>query len=352
MPDLSFLTDEDAFSVTTLTEAINEIDHIPGRAGELGFSGISEGVPTTSVAIESLAESLSVIPTSLRGAPPPTETVDKRKLLYLAIPHIPLEDTIQADSVQNVRAFGTNEPVPFEDVVNRQMGKMARRHDLTIESHRLGALCGVIKDADGSVLTDLFAEFEILNSDGLAAPEDFSFPLDDWAVIFANDIRVKCQAVQRFMRRKARTIIPSSAKVWAFCGDAFFDKLITHPSVRGVYDGYAAAKAALGDNYAFGVFEFGGIFFENYQGTDDGTTVAIASDECRFFFTGVPDIYAEYFAPANFAEAVNTIGLPRYAKLAFGKFNRFVELHTQQNPLPICLRPQTLCRGVSEAASS
>jgi hypothetical protein len=351
-----FLVDifsDDAFSMTSLTAGINNIDHVPGRAGDLAFVGTGEGVATTTVTIESIGQALSLIPTSLRGAPAPYETRDRRKAIELAIPQIKLEDTILADSVQNVRDFATQELVGAETVINRQMQKMTLRHDMTLEHHRLGALRGVIHDADGSVVLDLFAEFGITNSLGQAEAETFDFPLDDYSGTgVTNSIRTKCQAIQRYMRRNAKTIIPASAQVWAFCGDEFFDKLLEHPSVKGVYDGYAAAKSALGDNYAFGIFEFGGIFFENYQGTDDGTTVAIAPDEARFFFTGVPGLYAEYFAPGDFMETVNTMGLPRYAKLAPDtRFNRYVELHTQQNPLPLCLRPQTLVRGVADVSS-
>jgi hypothetical protein len=355
MTDLiSDVFNDDSFSMESLTAAINGFDHIPGRAGELAFVGTSEGIATTDVAIESIGEALTLIPTSLRGAPAPKETSDRRSMLALSVPQIKLEDTVVADSIQNVRAFGSNELVGAEEVINRQMQKMVRRHDLTAEHHRLGALKGIITDADGAVLTDLYSEFQIMNSQGHADAETFEFPLDDYLTAgIENSIRVRCQAVQRFMRRRAKMIVPSTAKVWAFCGDNFFDKLIEHPSVKAVYDGWAAAKAALGDSYAFGIFEFGGIFFENYQGTDDNETVAIAPDECRFFLTGVPGLYAEYFAPADFMETVNTIGLPRYAKLApDARFNQYVELHTQQNPLPLCLRPQTLCRGVSEPASS
>lgn len=354
MPDLmADIFSDDAFSMSSLTAAILEIPHVPGRAGDLAFVGIGEGVATTSVVIESLDQQLSLIPTTLRGAPAPLESRDKRKAVQLAVPQIKLEDTILADSVQNVRDFGTGELVGVDTVVNRQLGRMALRHDLTLEHHRLGALRGVIHDADGSVLVDLFAELGVMNSLGEAAPETFDFPLDDYSGVgVSNSIRTKCQAVQRYMRRHAKTIIPASAKVWAFCGDDFFDKLLEHPSVKNAYDGYAAAKQALGDSYAFGIFEFGGIFFENYQGTDDGSTVAIAPDECRFFFTSVPGLYAEYFAPGDFMETANTLGIPRYAKLApDARFNRYVELHTQQNPLPLCLRPATLVRGVADVAS-
>ncbi len=43
-------------------------------------------------------------------------------------------------------------------------------------------------------------------------------------------------------------------------------------------------------------------------------------------------------------ETVNTPGLPRYAKQARMKFDRGVELHTQSNPLPLCVRPHLLVK--------
>jgi hypothetical protein len=354
MPTMADVFSDSVFDVFTTTAAINEIDHVPGRAGTLAFAGLSEGVATTEVGIESLPEDLSLVKTSLRGAPPPLEQSDKRKMLKLNIPFIQLADTIYADSIQNVRAFGSTELQSADEVINKRMAKMARRLDLTLENHRLGALRGVIKDADGSTLCDQFSEFGFLNSDGIAAAEEFEFSLDNYGSVgVENSIRIQCQAVKRYMKRHAKTIIPPGAKIWAFAGDVWMDRLLEHPSVRQTYDGYAAAATALGGNYAHDVFEFGGIFWENYQGTDDNTTVAIASDECRFFWTGVPELYEEYFAPADFLESANTLGLPRYAKLQDdNNFGKSASLLVEMCPLPICVRPQTLCRGVIAEAPS
>ena len=42
----------------------------------------------------------------------------------------------------------------------------------------------------------------------------------------------------------------------------------------------------------------------------------------------------------------NTISLPRYAKQAVDQqFARWVMLHAQSNPLPICTRPRVLING-------
>jgi hypothetical protein len=340
---------DDAFSLTALTATINDLEHIPGRAGELAFQSAAEGVPTISVAVERQGESLSLIPTSPRGAPAPKETQDKRNLVGFDIPQIKLEDTILAHALQGVGVTGENEhgfrqETP-QEAVTKQLTKMLRRHELTLEHHRLGAVRGMIRDADGSVLVDLYEAFGFLNSEGFAAPEEFNFDLDSNAPGFADALRIKCHDVTRWIKRHAKTALPASAAVWAFCGDGFFDALVGHPDIAETYDGTSAAADRLGGNFAFNVFEYGGIVWENYRGTDDNSTVAIATDEARLFLIGVPGLYAEYFAPADFMETVNTIGLPVYAKLAPPtRFNQYVELHTQQNPLPLCLRPQTLVK--------
>jgi hypothetical protein len=55
--------------------------------------------------------------------------------------------------------------------------------------------------------------------------------------------------------------------------------------------------------------------------------------------------FRTWFAPADFNETVNTVGLPIYAKLEPRKFNRGMDLHTQSNPLPMCLRPALLTKA-------
>ena len=49
---------------------------------------------------------------------------------------------------------------------------------------------------------------------------------------------------------------------------------------------------------------------------------------------------------ADVVEPASTIGLPRYAKQAVDQqFARWVMLHVQSNPLPICTRPRVLIKG-------
>ena len=79
------------------------------------------------------------------------------------VPHIALEDTILADEVQNVRAFGSESMLEgVQAVVNQRMSEMATKMDATLEHLRIGAIKGQILDADGSaVIYDLFTEFGV-----------------------------------------------------------------------------------------------------------------------------------------------------------------------------------------------
>jgi hypothetical protein len=87
------------------------------------------------------------------------------------------------------------------------------------------------------------------------------------------------------------------------------------------------------------------IVFEEYRGRV-GTVDFTDASKAYFFPVGVPGLFRQYNAPADFVETANTIGLPRYAKQAVDQqFARWVMLHVQSNPLPICTRPRVLIKG-------
>jgi hypothetical protein len=56
-------------------------------------------------------------------------------------------------------------------------------------------------------------------------------------------------------------------------------------------------------------------------------------------------IFRTYNAPADFLETVNTVGLPIYAKTSVDpEFQRWVKIHSQSNPLTLCLRPRAIVK--------
>jgi Phage major capsid protein E len=127
-------------------------------------------------------------------------------------------------------------------------------------------------------------------------------------------------------------------------GADFFDDLITHSEVATAYEGFLDG-AFLRQDQARGSFEYAGIVFEEYRGRV-GTVDFTDASNAYFFPVGVPGLFRQYNAPADFVETANTIGLPRYAKQAVDQqFARWVMLHVQSNPLPICTRPRVLIRA-------
>lgn len=341
----------DAFTLTTLTTLINQEEHIPGRAGALAFAGVGQGVATTSIDVEISNETLGLVQSSARGGPPPINTQDKNTVKALNIPHIKIEETIGAHQIQNVREFGSMSTLRgARSVVDKEITKQTRRMDLTTEHLRLGALSGLVKDADGSTLADLFALFNV--SQTTVDFDPIFAEIDSTEATRFNSLRVQLQEMTREMYRALKANV-NGARIYCFAGDNFFDKVVECSNVKGIWDGWLMAEQRLAGNYAWGDYLFADVVFNNYRGTNDqtrtsGGTVGVAPDEARFFFTGVPGLYEEYFAPADFMETVNTIGLPRYAKVVpTDNMNRSVTLHTQMNPLPLCTKPATLFKGTS-----
>lgn len=335
MPTLDIFSNS-AFSLTSLTDAINKVPFVPGRLGQLGIFDES-GVSTTSVMIEEREGSLSLIETSPRGAPATQNLHNKRKARSLVVPHIALEDTVLADEVQNVRAFGTENALEgVQNVVNLRLAEMARKHDATLEHLRIGAIKGQVLDADGtSVLYDLFGEF------GVTQHTEIDFDLDN-ATPAKGAVRKKCHDVVRKVEDELGAA--PYTYVHAFCSATFFDDLVSHPEVEESYRRYQES-AFLRAGLVRKSFEYAGITFEEYRGKV-GNVDFIADGKAHFFPVGVPGLFRQYNAPADFVETANTIGLPRYAKQAVDQeFGRWVKLHTQSNPLPICTRPKVLIKA-------
>ena len=96
----------------------------------------------------------------------------------------------------------------------------------------------------------------------------------------------------------------------------------------------------------YGVFEFGGIIFENYRG-GIGATPFIGANDCHFFPVGVPGLWRTIYGPADYEETVNTVGLPRYAKQWPSPNGKGRSLESQMNAINYCTRPKVLMKGTT-----
>lgn len=321
-----------AFSEVRLTAAVNELPFVPGRIGSMGLFA-EEGIDTTTVAIENIKGVLRLVQTTPRGGVGVMHTPDRRALRNLSTVHIQIDDHIQADQVQNVREFGSEQRLEtVQAKLNQHFAEIFRNIDTTIEHLYLGAIKGQLLDADGSLIYNLFSEF------GVTADADVDFVLGT----ATTNIKSLCNTVVRGIANKLGA--SPSGGVYALCGDTFYDKISTHAETRTAYE-RAQEGAFLREGAAvYDRFTYGGIVWENYRGAVNGTPF-IAADECRFFPVAVPGLFRNWYAPADYMSTVNTIGLPRYAKVIPDRDDKGAATQSQSNPLPICTIPAVLRRG-------
>ena len=341
MPTLDVFN-QNAFSVISLTDAINDIPFVPGLAGQV-IDWNEQGIPTTTVMIEQVSGALKLLNPSERGGPGSTKGKDKRNVRSLVVPHYQYDDGFNADEVQGIRAFGSETEVQsVQALVNQRMNDaVSLVLDPTLEYQRLGAVKGVILNADGSTMYDLFSEF------GVSQESEIDFDLDN-ASPASGALRKACAGAVRLVANNLNGV--GFTGLAAFCGDAFFDDLLAHKEVVASYtatpmasvlrDGYLMP----GGNKMYGAFEFGGIVWMNYRGKN-GSDAMVDTNKCHIFPVGVPGLFRTVYAPADYAETVNTIGLPRYAKQWPSPNGKRIEMEAQSNPLSYCTRPKVLLKG-------
>jgi hypothetical protein len=315
----------DAFSTVSLTDAILKAPHKPGRIGALGLFR-ERGMITTTAVVEQKDGQLALIASSPRGGPASTIAGKARSARAFLAPHLEKESKVLADEVQNIRAFGQeNQLEAVQTVINERLVDLRAMHEVTLEYHRVGAIKGQILDADGTTpIHDLFTEFDIVQQ---------THEMD-----LSGDVRGECVAIQRKSESELGAEPVSGYR--AFCGDDFFDELLAAEAVKESLK-YQESQA-LRDDLRAG-FLYGGIVWENYRGKV-GNVDFFPAAEAHVVPIGT-NIFTTYFAPADFMEAVNTVGLPLYAKLVFDpELNRWAKVHTQSNPLALCLRPRAVIK--------
>lgn len=331
--------DDDAFSLMSMTARVNDLPEVPTLLGSLGIFE-EQGVSTITVAVESQDETLSLVGTSPRGGIGEQVGGETRKLRDFRIPHFQRNDSVMADEVQGVRAFGTeNITQTLMDRVEQKMARHTRSLDFTMENLRMGALSGIIYDKDGTtVLYNLFNEF------GITAPADVDFVLGT----STTDVRGKCRDVHDSIEDALEGQNPS--RIYGLAGDTFFHKLVTHSKVEDTYKNWEASVALRSDPRL--PFEFGGISWIRYHTKPKAYSAKssvnmIADSTVRFIASGVPELFITRYAPAEYEETVNTMGLPRYAKQYPRLDGKGRELEVSMNALCLCTRPNALQAGTT-----
>jgi hypothetical protein len=331
----------DAFTMGEMTAALNKQDFQPSLLRSLGIF-TAKPIRTEFATIEERDGVLALIQTSNRGAPLGQRTTEKRKLHRIDVPRIAKGDRITASEIAGIRDFGTeSELMQVQSEVARRLNgpaSLMRDVELTWEHMALGAVQGIVLDADATEIINWFTVFDLVQD------SEIDFDLDA-ASPTSGAVRKKCTQVIRQMQRAAKGAWTPMSRIVALCGDAFWDDLTAHSEVRETFLGTQEARQ-LREGLAYEQFNYGGITWINYQGTDDGTTVAIGSDKAKFFPINAPGVFDKIESPGEWFDVVNTPGQPVYSMvIPDEKRNAFVDLEVYSYPLFVCTRPKMLQRA-------
>ncbi len=330
--------DGDAFSMQTLTDMITHQEYIPGFLGELGLFS-EKGINTTKASIREKKGTLSLVSTQSRSAPAPQNEHLKDVLRDFTVPHIPLEDVINSDEFQDVISSSRTDEAALQSLQEEVSDRMSEMNDdleATTEHLRLGAVRHNILDADGStVIYNLLTEFEV------SAYTPINWDLDN-ATPASGAVNKLCSQAHRqtadaLGRAKYDRLI-------GLCGHAFFDDLVAHTEVRASYERPKEGDF-LRSSFAYRQVTYGDITWIDYRGNVGGTEFVGAND-VHHFPLGAPKLFMNWYAPANRLAEVNRKGRPRFAYTVRDIEDRFVKLHMQTNPLPICTKPRACFAGV------
>lgn len=336
-----FRTDE--FRATQMTELVSDINYV---AYELEAMRIFEPVflRTTTVTLYQENGELHRIPTTERGAPEPVATRRGRVLRQFEGHRLAKKDTVRSHEIQDL--LSTRLPTDMRlqnanELVAERQSDLLDDLKYTEEFHRLGALQGVVFDADATTVVDDW--FDLF---GVTPPTDVTF---NFATIDENELRLKIDEdintpIMRALRRRRRP----GTKIHALVGDDFWGKITSHPGYERIWLAQdLATRQQLGQSMLWQTAEFAGVTWHHYFGDDDGE-LEVAADEAIFFPMGAKDVFKVYYMPGeNFAEA-NMPGKDRYSIVSPDyrpNMNEWVDIYVKSYPVFACLCPQALLRG-------
>jgi hypothetical protein len=329
------------FADDKLTESINIPPYQTGRPAQLGIFS-DEPIATTYVKLGYTSEEITIIPARERGGESNLNMRGDRQGVMIEIPHFPLDDKITPSDLQNILAWG--EEAVFETlggVLNRKLGSIRSKHDATHSHLDWGALNGMVIDAEGKLLLDLYDKFEIEQT-------VISFDLG----VATTDISAKNREAKAAVRKALRGT--ASSGMIALAGPAFFDQYVAHKWVRESLQNYPTAAVNPSRDDVQDTFTFSGLRLErvdeefNYR-RPDGTLLArpaVADDEAVLIPLGTPH-FKRFIAPPDTIADANRAPRPTdkiFISTEDLKHGKGREVHSESNVMPICTRPDLMVK--------
>lgn len=323
----------DLFTVATLTKAINTL---PVPSTVLGDSKLfkAEYSKHLHVVVESINGRLVLVENTDRRDDPKAIDGKKRIRRVFEVPHLPKKDVLHPDDLQ-VASFGESTEIEEQSkVINDKLQSLKNDIEATKEYHRVGAISGLILDADGTtVIHNLYTIFDVKE-------KTISLDLDN-----ANtDVRKNILNAKRHAQKQLGGAV---VKDWVcYCSSEMFDKLTSHPNVQKAYANYQEASDRLGGDKRNG-FKFSDVTFIEYDVEiigSNGKEIRYIPENAGRLVPVADGLFKEIYAPANYNETAGTLGKEIYAKAEPRRMGKGWDLEAQSNPLIICTAPSALVK--------
>lgn len=343
MNEILNIFENDAFSLASMSEGISKVDTVPDQLGRAGIF-MPDPIRTNLMAFEIYNGTVTPVPVTRRGDPMPKRQDGTRKKVHFETVRVAEQDVIRADELAFVTMINDPEQkirAVQQEIARRQAGPdgLMGRCETTLELMRLGAISGKLLDHAGNTLYDFFSELEETEAAVLYL---------DIANTLEGEIRSKIENnVVRHMRRNAKGA--RFTGIGAICGEQAWDKLMASKEFRERYKATEDAKA-LHEATVGTTVNFAGVEWEEYFGTDDNSTVALAADEIRFFPKG-GNVYRHVLSPGETFGDLGTLGQPWYSRVIPDRDrDTHVTLEMMTYPLFVNTRPGMIRKGSSNAA--
>lgn len=314
------------YGVTALTEAINKLPATPTIIRELNIFK-PDYRTTTSVNVAAKQGQLVLVEAVPRGTPgnPVKETLGDSQSFNML--HLPKNDIVLADDVQNVKAWGTeNTASTVAEKVNDKMASMKADLEYSREYYMLQALMGKVYNADGStVLYDIYQRFGLIR-------KTHTIKLSDQALAVGKIL----DGIKTAQGKLRNGEVVNGWTVLA--SPSFMQEFVYHPKIVDIYNRVQEAKVYREGNTNVS-FSHMNVDFVQYDHVFPNS-VTIPDGEAIILPKGTVNTFREYFAPANLNGAVNTKALPYYASRVELPHGIGWDLYAQTNPLPLLLRPE------------
>lgn len=331
------------------TEWTDSILEIPNQSSFIKSKGLFSEEFTNQEAIlfDKIESEVTLLPSvNRRGGSPTSGKDDDVSTFSLPLAYFHDIDSITKQDYMGKRRAGTSDEQAIQaEVIAKKLVNQRRKVDQTHEYMYLQAIKGICKTPNGTVLADMFTEFNVAQ------------PTIDFLLGTAGtNIDAKIGELKDTVTKNIKTGGIMSGPLEVIVDRVWFDKFISHPNVSAAYLNSVSNVRYQNDlsNYmTWGisdVFEHRGVRFMVY-GHDftlpsGATEAAVAVDTGHVIPQVAGDsIFRSYFGPSQRMDVDG--GSEMFAFEYRDPKQRFHEVEVETAPLMICTKPAALVKVTS-----